>query len=431
MTTFASPPAGPHSLADGVTAPTVRDLVARRQPGRPLEAPFYVSRAFHDLDIEAVFARSWLYVAAEAQIPGPGDYITVDIGPYSVILVRGDDGAVRGLHNVCRHRGSRVLTRPEGSVGNIVCGYHQWTYATDGSLLNAGSQGERADASCLGLKPVALRTVGGLVFACLADDPPSDIDEVIGRLEPYVAPHRLGHAKVAAQEELIEDGNWKLVMENNRECYHCEAGHPELTCTFFPTYGYEFEEIPDHLLPAHARYLRAEAELERACEERGMPWEAIEEISGRPTAFRVQREALDGAGESYTLDGSAACRKLLGDFDTPRLGRLSIHLQPHAWFHLLADHAVASTVTPLAPDKTLVRTTWLVHEDAVEGVDYDLDTLTHVWHQTNAQDGTFVARAQAGVSDPAYEPGPYAPNEYQVDAFCTWYVERLEEYLRS
>ena len=102
-----------------------------------------------------------------------------------------------------------------------------------------------------------------------------------------------------------------------------------------------------------------------------------------------------------------------------------MHHQPNAWFHFLTDHAVTFSVLPLAPDRTLVRTTWLVHEDAVEGEDYDVEALTAVWRQTNLQDGTFVARAQAGVSSPAYEPGPYTASEYQVDAFCTWYVGRL------
>ncbi|UPK76510.1 aromatic ring-hydroxylating dioxygenase subunit alpha [Nocardioidaceae bacterium SCSIO 66511] len=421
MTTFADP--------TPVTS-TAR-LVESRVPGRALEAPFYTSDDFFDLDIKAIFARQWLFVASTAEVPEPGDYLTIDIGPYPVMVIRDDDGEVRALHNVCRHRGARVLTEPTGSTGNIVCGYHQWTYAPDGTLLHAGQQAPDFDRSCFALKSVHTRVVGGLIFICLAQEPPADFAEVAGRTLPYLAPHQLHRTKVAAQTDTIEDANWKLVMENNRECYHCEAGHPELMCTFFPTYGYAEDEIPKRLLPAHARYLQAQADLEAACEQRGMPYEAIEEISGRQSAFRIQREPLDGAGESYTLDGSAASRKLLGDLDITRLGRCSLHHQPNFWSHFLSDHAVTSMAIPLSAERTLVRTTWLVHEDAVEGVDYDVDNLTAVWIRTNEQDAELVVRAQTGVRSPAYEPGPYAPNEYQVDAFCDWYITEVGRYLHS
>ncbi|MDN5762394.1 MAG: aromatic ring-hydroxylating dioxygenase subunit alpha [Microlunatus sp.] len=419
MTTLADPSAEPRATAD---------LIARRVPGYSLEAPFYTSPELFDLDLSAVFARSWLFAALDAEIPEPGDYTTVDVGPYSVILVRDDDEVVRALHNVCRHRGSRLLNDPAGSVGNIVCGYHQWTYATDGSLLHAGQQRPEFCKSDLGLKPVHVREVSGLIFISLAEQPPADFDDVAARITPYLVPHQLRRTKVAARVDIIEEANWKLVMENNRECYHCDAGHPELICTFFPTYGYPEDEIPARLRPAHERYRQAEAELEARCTERGMPFAPIEELDNRPSGFRIQREALDAAGESYTLDGKVASTRLLGDFDHARLGRLSLHIQPNAWFHFLSDHAVTFSVVPLAPDRTLVRSTWLVHEDAVEGVDYDLDTLTHVWRKTNEQDSVFCARVQAGVSNPAYVPGPYAPSEYQVEAFCAWYVDRLKEY---
>lgn len=404
-------------------------LVERRGAGYPLESTFYTSPAVFDLDVKAVLARTWLFVATEAELREPGDYVTVDLGPYSVIVLRDDDEVVRALHNVCRHRGARILDDRSGSVGNIVCGYHRWTYATDGSLLHAGDQPAGFDKSCFGLKPVHVRVLAGLVFVCLADEPPADFDEVVATVSPYLLPHQLHRTKVAAQVDLVEEANWKLVMENNRECYHCEGGHPELICTFFPTYGYAEDQIPARLQPAHERYRRAEAALEQACEERRLPYLAVEDLHGRVSGFRVQREPLDGAGESYTLDGRAASRRLLGDLDSPRLGRASLHTQPNAWFHVLADHAVTFSVLPLSADRTLVRTTWLVHEDAVEGTDYDLDTLTHVWRETNEQDSVFCARAQLGVSSPGYEPGPYAPSEYQVDAFTTWYVDRVKEHL--
>ncbi len=419
------------TIADTTSDTSIERLVDTRVPGYALEAPFYTSDDIYDLDIKAIFARHWLFVASDGEVPEAGDYLTLDLGPYPILVIRDDDDEVRAFHNVCRHRGSRLMNEARGSTGNLVCGYHQWTYAQDGRLLHAGQQPTNFDKSCFALKTIHTRVVGGLIFVCLAVDPPSDFDDVASRTLPYLAPHALRHTKVAAQQDIIEEANWKLVMENNRECYHCEAGHPELVCTFFPTYGYAEDEIPPRLMPAHARYLQAQADLESACTQRGMAYATIVESHGRQSAFRIQREPLDGAGESYTIDGTAASQKLLGDFDTPRLGRASLHHQPNFWSHFLADHAVTSVAIPLGPTRTLVRTTWLVHKDAVEGRDYDLDNLTKVWTLTNEQDATFVARAQSGVNSPAYEPGPYAPTEYDVDAFCTWYIDEVRRYLRS
>src|SRR5690606_19846290 len=105
---------------------SLRKLIAARRPGYSLDADFYLSPAVYDMDMEAIFGRHWLFVAVEPDIPEPGDYLTVDIGRQSVVLVRDDDGQVRGYHNVCRHRGARLCVTPQGSVGNLVCSYHQW-----------------------------------------------------------------------------------------------------------------------------------------------------------------------------------------------------------------------------------------------------------------------------------------------------------------
>ena len=425
-------PLYPRMPAEYAPASTdVAQLITHRAPGRCLEAPFYTSNEIFDLDMSAVFAKQWIFVASDAELPEPGDFVTVEFGTYSIIVVRDDDDQVRALHNVCRHRGARIVDDARGSVGNLVCGYHKWTYGTDGTLLSAVAQRPDFDKACFGLKSAHVRNVAGLIFICLATEPPADFEEVADMIEPYIAPHQLRRTKIAAQVDLIEDGNWKLVIENNRECYHCDGGHPELSCSPFPTYGYAAAESPARLQPAFARYLSADADLQRSCEELVLPYLPIEELDSRQTGFRIQREPLDGAGESFSEYGHSVSDKLLGDFPTARLGRLSMHYQPNAWFHLLSDHAITFAVLPIAPDKTLLRTTWLVHEDAVEGQDYDLEALTSVWRETNIQDQAFVARAQLGVSSPAYEPGPYAPSEYQVDAFCNWYIARLREQVSS
>ena len=168
---------------NSITSPAdLEFLVKGRAVGYSLEAPFYNSREIFDLDLAAIFAKHWLFVATEAEIPEPGDYVTVDIGPSSVIVLRDDDGGVRALHNVCRHRGSRILDAPCGAVGNLVCPYHQWTYRIDGSLIFAESQPETFDKGRFGLKQVNVRTLAGLVFVCLASEAPSDFDEVVSAI---------------------------------------------------------------------------------------------------------------------------------------------------------------------------------------------------------------------------------------------------------
>ncbi|GGR51413.1 Rieske 2Fe-2S family protein [Nocardioides luteus] len=409
---------------------SILDHLDRRTPGHSLPGVLYTDPEVFASEIELLWRRRWLFVGTVAEVPEPGDYLTFDVAGSSVLVIRDDDEQVRAFHNVCRHRGSRLVTAGQGSVGNLVCGYHSWTYATDGSLRYAPQLSPSIDTTCLGLRPVALREVGGLLYCSLADSPDDDLDAVAAQVRDYLTPHRLDRAKVAAQVDLVEEGNWKLVMENNRECYHCEGGHPELTCTFFPTWGLREDQVPERLRGDHDRYLLAEADLARRCDELGIPHRLLEDLVGRPLGFRIQREPLDGAGESFSPDGSRLVGRLLGDLADPRLGRCTFHTQPNAWIHLLADHVVTFSVTPISPDRTLVRSTWLVSADAVEGVDYDVESLTAVWRATNAQDAVFVRNTQLGVADPAYVPGPYNEAERQVDDFVRWYEAQIRSEAR-
>ncbi|MEK0084152.1 aromatic ring-hydroxylating oxygenase subunit alpha [Benzoatithermus flavus] len=413
-----------------VSLPDIRDLVRRRRPGYSLEAPFYTSQAVFDLDLEAIFDRHWIFVGVEPDVPEPGDYVTVGIGRQSIVIVRDDDNEVRAFHNLCRHRGARLLHEERGSVGNIVCRYHHWAYDLTGALLHAEHMGESFDRSCHGLVPVHLRNLEGLLFVCLADEPPADFDAMAATMAPFIAPHDLRHCKVAHRMDLIEEGNWKLTMENNRECYHC-SNHPELGLSFFPpSFGFDPADISPEQAAEIAAYEAAKESFRARWAACGLPVGPIEDLVTRPTGFRTERLVLSGAGESQTMSTKIACRKLLGSFTEPKLGGLHFWTQPNSWHHFMSDHTVHFSAIPLSPERTLVRTWWLVHRDAVEGVDYDLERLTEVWIATNAQDGELVGYTQAGVRSKAYRPGPYSPfTESLVDAFTTWYVRRLSAHL--
>jgi glycine betaine catabolism A len=412
-----------------MTPTRLQSLIRNRRVGHSLDAPFYTSPEVFAADMEAIFSRHWIYVGVEPDVPEAGDVARVDIGAASILIVRDDDGGVRAFHNVCRHRGSRLVDAEKTTVGNLVCRYHSWTYDLTGALIHAPHMGPDFDRSCMGLKPVHLRSLEGLLFVCVADDPPADFVDMARRMAPYIAPHRLRDTKIAFQSELIEPGNWKLTMENNRECYHCNANHPELTVPLF-AYGFGFspEEMDETELQSAKRYATLLADRHAEWEAAGLPSREIDELDTMLTGFRTERLPLDGEGESHTLDTRVACRLLLGDFTNAKLGGLSFWTQPNSWHHFLGDHIVTFSALPIDAGRTLVRTKWLVNKDAVEGVDYDLARLTEVWTATNAQDSDLVGICQRGAESPAYQPGPYSPNtEMLVEKFCTWYIGRMAD----
>lgn len=214
-------------------------------------------------------------------------------------------------------------------------------------------------------------------------------------------------------------------MENNRECYHCASNHPELTVSLFE-YGFGYQPSPNNIEQVE-EFTRLAAERTAQWESCGLPSKEIERLDELVTGFRTQRLPLDRAGESQTLDGNVASGKLLGDFTRADLGGLSFWTQPNSWHHFMSDHIVVFSVLPLSAEKTLVTTKWLVHKDAREGIDYQLDNLTAVWNATNAQDKALVELSQQGARSSAYQPGPYSPyTEGLVENFCKWYVDRLK-----
>lgn len=408
-------------------------LLRNRRSGYSLEAPFYTDPDIFATDLDIVFGRHWIFVGVEPDVAEPGDAMAVDVGKTSVIIARDDDRQLRAFHNVCRHRGARLVNEYKTTIGNLVCRYHAWTYNLDGKLLFAEHMGKEFDTSCHGLKPVHIRSLEGLIFICLSDDPPADFDVMAARMAPYLAPHDLRNAKVAFEHDLIEPGNWKLTMENNRECYHCAGNHPELTVPLF-AYGFGFapEELDEVGRLEAERYGDLVKTSHAAWESCGFPSQTVEHLDDMVSGFRAERLPLDGAGESHTANTKAACRKLLGSINDPRHGALHFWTQPNSWHHFMSDHAVTFSVIPLDPDHSLLRTKWLVHKDAVEGVDYDVDNLTAVWQATNVQDSELVGLCQKGAHSDAYQPGPYSPHtEMLVDKFCNWYVGRMRAHHAS
>jgi Rieske 2Fe-2S family protein len=393
-------------------------LLASRQAGLSLPQSLYNDPLMFKVDMQEIFQKEWIFVGMSCEVPDKGDYLTVDVGQNSVLIVRDADSNIGAFHNVCRHRGSKICDKAQGKVANLVCPYHQWTYNLKGKLLYAGSDmGRNFDLQSYPLKSVHCHVAGGFIFICLAAGESPDLSGFSASLENYMEPYDIENCKVAAQTTIEEAANWKLVIENNRECYHCNVAHPELLSSLL-----EFDDVNDP---------RATKEFISQCEREAEDWDA-ENIPHRQVAHglqnRIVRMPLKQGTLVMTKDGKAASKKLMGRIKNPQLGSMRILHLPNSWNHMQSDHCVVFQIIPVSAQKTLVTTKWLVHKDAEEGVDYDIERLCEVWDATNDQDRILAERNQQGINSLAYEPGPYSQTfEYGVISFINWYSSTLRE----
>jgi Rieske 2Fe-2S family protein len=403
----------------------IAEMVALRQPGYSLPGELYSSELVYRAELESIWRRGWLFVGHACEIRKPGDYFTFAIGDDSLIVIRDDEDQIQALWNVCRHRGTQICDEGQGKVGRLVCPYHQWAYARDGSLVSCRGMQDDVDKDELGLLRAHVRNLEGLIYVSLADDPP-DFSEAAQTIGPLARPQGFNRAKVAKTVDYNVAANWKLVWENNRECYHCNVNHPQYIKANFDHYNADdvSERIQSRIDSAVARSEAKWAAAGLAVSHRRSGMTQFPDAE-RNCWFAANRTPLVEGFVSETLDGRQVA-PLMGDYTEPDVGTLRIRTLPNMWHHASCDHAVTTRLLPAGIHSTSVRVTWLVDQNAVEGRDYRLEEIMPFWQLTSEQDWGLCALAQKGINSSKYVPGPFSTyKEYNVDAFVRWALQQL------
>jgi choline monooxygenase len=198
--------------------------------GEALEPRMYLDESLAELEQERIFERTWQLMGHVSALPRPGSYTTGFAGNQPVLVVRDEEGRLRAYRNVCRHRASCLLTGSGQCKGAIRCRYHGWTYRFDGTLIGVpeGLQfGERLDKSGLGLMPVQVEELCGLVFVNLDPDA-APLAELVGDLPARLERYRIPTLESFAPGAGHQPANWKVVAENYLEGYHIPIAHPGL-----------------------------------------------------------------------------------------------------------------------------------------------------------------------------------------------------------
>jgi Rieske 2Fe-2S family protein len=375
---------------------TVPELLGATREGYTLPQPFYTDPEIFERDMALLLGR-WTCVGHASEIPGAGDYITAEIGRESAIVVRQPDGSIRALANVCRHRGSRICTKPAGHATLLVCPYHAWTYHLDGSLRQAREMPVDFDPSTHGLAMLPAAIVGGLIFVSFAPDPP-DIAPAAQALSAMTARYGWESARIAARQMYSVRANWKLALENYHECYHCGPAHPE------------FSDLHALARPG-TRAITAQ------------DYESWDATPNGQEVFRVMHSALSAGALTGSRNGHAVA-KLMGQaaYDGEcvfaELGFLSAFLA-------YPDYGLMYRFIPRDVLRTEMEVVWLVDGAAEAGRDYDEMALKWLWDVTSLADKTIIERNQAGVLSRAYEPGPFSLMEPGTRQYVERYVGEM------
>lgn len=396
--------------------PDLNGLISRHVPGCALQREFYTEPSIFERDMERMLLRHWFCAAHVSSLPGPGDFIVIDLGPESVIILRNLEGEIRALVNVCRHRGSRVCTVRSGRTpaSRLTCPYHAWTYDLNGRLVAAREMPEGFDRGNFGLKSLPIRVVAGLIFTTFAERP-LDFAAAERALESSAGVHGWGQAKVAHRAVYSIQANWKLAIENYMECYHCQPAHPE----FSTRHVYARPGSQGAHLEARGR---------RRAEALGIYIADVDQYAcaAEPGSESVSvfRSVLTDGVASATPDNRPIAR-LMGDFADHDGNSTYFDIGPISDFLAYADHGVIYRFIPRSVQHTEMEVIWLVHEGAVEGRDYDLERLIWMWNTTSVEDKKIVELNQAGVNSRFFEPGPYSLQEPYARRFVDWYLKEL------
>jgi Rieske 2Fe-2S family protein len=371
-----------------VTSTSLPDSLIATLPGS-----YYTDHGIFAQEQERIFERMWFCAARSSDLAGPGAFRTVDVGRESILLTRARDNSVRAFFNVCRHRGARLCTEQTGEVRRAFqCPYHAWTYDLTGKLVAAPNLTKMPDVGRVdyGLASVATREWLGYVWVCLAQTPPSFEEQVVGeivaRLGDVASIERYDMENLEVGRRIVYDvkANWKLIIENFMECYHCATIHPELT----------------EVLPEFA--------------------------DGYAAQYYVGHGAEFGADvKGFTVDGSEGLDRIPGVSEGQDRRYYAITVRPQVFVNLVPDHVIFHRMYPVAVDRTIVECDWLYLRDVVDG-GRDVSRSVELFDRVNRQDFEACERCQPAMSSRLYaKGGVLVPSEHHIGAFHDWIHERL------
>jgi Rieske 2Fe-2S family protein len=402
----------------------MHNLAAKTRAGYSFDQEFYCSDAVFQADMDHVISQKWILAGHVSRIANKGDYFLFKIGGEQIIVIRENATSVRAFFNVCRHRGSTICQSESGNAPKLVCPYHAWTFGLDGKLLAARLMPEDFVKADNGLFACHIRVFHGLIFINMSEDEPADFDETFGDMGPILDYHGIADARIAHAGSYPTTANWKLVVENFFECYHCVPSHPE----FCSIHGAEAivavgagpSSGPADAIASFAPKLKAWEESAAAL---GRPVGSIDDPTDS-SHLRLMMQRMNKQGWAAETQDGTAPSPLMGKRTKPDGGRMHLSFSPFSQI-VADDHfVILFQFTPRGARETDVEMIWLVDGRAAE-TDVDIAKMIWGYHATTTQDKVITENNQAGIMSSRYQPGRYSDQEGSVMNFQKWYLNQF------
>ena len=355
-----------------------------------LQREYYIDPNILDKEYKSIFQKQWICVGRSNDIKKPGQFITHEIGEESIIIVRDKDKGIKAHYNVCRHRGTRICNDAKGTFPkSIQCGYHGWTYALDGSLIGAPhmNEVENFDKKNYGLHSVSVNVWEGFIFISLSNEP-DDFDKVFSSISNRFSRWGISDLETFKTIEYQVDGNWKLVIQNYCECYHCPILHPELASIH--------------------NYMGGRNDLYDG------------PILGGYMDFNEGKESI-------TSNAEFCCPPFpeISENDKNRVYYYSIF--PNMLLSLHPEYVMYHIIFPKDTNKCIVSCSWLFLDERIKNhKNYALNDAVEFWDMTNKQDWHISELSQLGIQSKMYSPAPYSGQESLLAAFDKHYKQSLK-----
>ncbi len=398
------------------------DLIKSQKDNFSLDQSFYTSKSIFEMDLKTFFFNQWVFVGHISRIKNKGDYFLFQIGDESIILIREDENKINAFYNVCRHRGSHICLEEEGRVRKFICPYHAWNYDLSGKLLKARMMENNFKPENWSLKKCNSMVFEGLIFINLSENA-SDFQNFINPIKDFIKLHGLGKAKIAARKTYPTKGNWKLALDNFHECYHCQPSHPEYCSVHDPEYIVAYG-AGNNTGPASEKFNKMLLDWNKKVEDMGHVIGEYSETEFNDYSRSAERTPLKEGKYNETKNGKPIA-KLMGKFKEYDRGYTSVGTSPFNSLLMCNDFATLFTFIPKSTLKTDVELMWLVHKDAEEGIDYNIDEMIWMWDVTTIADKRIIENNQKGVLSNKYKPGPLSQMEKGLEKFKNWYLKQL------